>query len=104
MAPLEEVNKDGGIYMGTMPHVLLLLALCVAVGIMIYRFAQKKAKNVLLERLALLTLGIGFLAGGLYQVISAPTNWIFILYILGVYLCYTAMLFSFPGKEAARPE
>lgn len=87
--------------MGTTLHILLLLMLCLAVSIMIYRFAHDQAKKILFDRLAVLVLGIGFLAGGLYQVITAPTNWIFILYVLGVYLCYTAMLFSFPGKEAA---
>lgn len=81
-------------------HVLIVLLLCLAAGWMIVRFAQRKVKNVGWSRAALLLLGIGFLAGGIYQAISAPTRWVFSLYLLGAYLSYTALLFSFPGKEA----
>lgn len=81
-------------------HVLIVLLLCLAAGWMIVRFAQRKVKNVSWSRAVLLLLGIGFLAGGIYQAISAPTCWVFSLYLLGAYLSYTALLFSFPGKEA----
>ena len=81
-------------------HVLIVLLLCLAAGWMIVRFAQRKVKNVGWSRAVLLLLGIGFLAGGIYQAISAPTRWVFSLYLLGAYLSYTALLFSFPGKEA----
>lgn len=81
-------------------HVLIVLLLCLAAGWMIVRFAQREVKNVGLSRAVLLLLGIGFLAGGIYQAISAPACWVFSLYLLGAYLSYTALLFSFPGKEA----
>ena len=81
-------------------HVLIVLLLCLAAGWMIVRFAQLEVKNVGLSRAVLLLLGIGFLAGGIYQAISAPACWVFSLYLLGAYLSYTALLFSFPGKEA----
>ena len=81
-------------------HVLIVLLLCLAAGWMIVRFAQREVKNVGLSRAVLLLLGIGFLAGGIYQAISAPACWVFSLYLLGAYLSYTALLFSFPCKEA----
>lgn len=81
-------------------HVSIVLLLCLAVGWMLLRFAQHKVKNVGWSRAVLLLLGIGFLAGGIYQAIIAPTRWVFSLYLLGAYLSYTALLFSFPGKEA----
>ena len=81
-------------------HVLIVLLLCLAAGWMIVRFAQRKVKNVGWSRAVLLLLGIGFLAGGIYQAISAPACWVFSLYLLGAYLSYTALLFSFPDKEA----
>ena len=81
-------------------HVSIVLLLCLAVGWMLLRFAQHKVKNAGWSRAVLLLLGIGFLAGGIYQAIIAPTRWVFSLYLLGAYLSYTALLFSFPGREA----
>ena len=81
-------------------HALTILALCLAVGVMTVRFAQRRVKYVGWCRAGVLALGLGFLAGGIYHVVTNPTCWVFALYLLGAYLSYTALLCSFPGKEA----
>lgn len=86
--------------MKTALHILVLVLLCIAAGIEIIRFARRDSALAGIRRAALTALGIGFLIGGIYQAIAAPTRWIFALYLLGAYLCYTGLLFSFPDREA----
>lgn len=85
-------------------EVAILFLLCMAVGAEIVRLAQGRAKKPVHDRIALLVLGLAFLMGGILKAVAHPTSWVFVLYLLGVYLCYTAMLFSFPGKEVQQHE
>lgn len=90
--------------MNTVAEVTVLFLFCLAVGAEIVRLAQRRVRNVMHDRVILLIMGLAFLIGGIFKAVDNPTSWVFVLYLLGVYLCYTAMLFSFPGKEAKQHE
>ena len=80
-------------------EALMILSLCIAVGIMLYRFAANKTVHRKLDRVTVITMGLGFLAGAICRASEEPVAWTFVLYVIGAYLCYTAALFSFPEKE-----
>ena len=80
-------------------EALLILPLCAAVGILLYRFAVNKSAHSMPERFTAITMGLGFLAGAVSKAVENPVHWIILLYVFGAYLCYIAVLFSFPGKE-----
>ena len=80
-------------------EALLILPLCAAAGILLYRFATNKSTHRMPERFAAITMGLGFLAGIVTEAIENPVPWIFLMCVFGAYLCYTAVLFSFPEKE-----
>lgn len=80
-------------------EVLMILSLCIAAGIQLYRFAVGKTVHTAVERAAVITMGLGFVMGTAWKLMEQPMSWLFVLYLLGAFLCYSAVLFSFPGKE-----
>lgn len=85
-------------------EAVMVSAMCVAVGILLYRFAANKAIHLKRDRFTVITMGIGFAFGGICKTLIDPIPWIFALYIVGALLCYCAAVFSFPGKEEAAHE
>ena len=80
-------------------EAFMMLSLCIAAGIQLYRFAVGKTVHTAVERTAVITIGLGFVLGTAWKLMEQPMLWLFVLYLLGAFLCYTATLFSFPGKE-----
>lgn len=76
----------------------MAISLCVAAGIMLYRFAANKCVHRRLDRLTVITIGLGFAFGVAEKVLDKSAPWIASFYIVGIWLCYTAVLFSFPDK------
>ena len=85
--------------MKSIMEALMILCLCAAVGIMLYRFLKGRSVHKAMDRSAVITIGIGFIAGAVTKAIADPVEWTFVLYISGAMLCYTATLLSFPEKE-----
>ncbi|MBQ8546644.1 MAG: hypothetical protein IJ437_06875 [Clostridia bacterium] len=73
---------------------------------MMCRFANERLAHMKLNRSIVITMGVGFVIGAVSKAISAPVKWTFVLYIIGAYLAYTAVLFSFPniGREVSENE
>lgn len=85
-------------------EAVMVISLCFAVGIMLYGFATNKCVYRRLDRLTVITLGMGFVFGMAESVLSESAAWISSLYLVGIWLCYTAVLFSIPGKGAYNHE
>ena len=80
-------------------EALMVVCLCAAVGIMLYRFATNRCVHKGLDRLTVATIGIGFIFGGACKTLMDPIPWLFDLYIVGAWLCYSTFIFSLPCKE-----
>lgn len=85
--------------METVFEAIMVVSLCAAVGLLLHRFATNKAVHLKLDRFTVITIGIGFIIGGIGKALMDPIPWVFGLYIVGAWLCYTAAVFSFPTKE-----
>ena len=85
-------------------EAVMVSAMCVAVGILLCRFAANKSIHLKRDRFTVITMGIGFVFGGICKALIDPIPWILGLYIVGALLCYCAAVFSFPGKEEAAHE
>ena len=75
---------------------IMLCCLCVAIVVMIVRFARQKSVHLKLDRAIVITFGIGFILGAIEKALIAPVQWTLVLYVIGAYLSYTATIFSFP--------
>lgn len=85
-------------------EAVMVSAMCVAVGILLCRFAANKSIHLKRDRFTVITMGIGFAFGGICEALIDPIPCIFGLYIVGALLCYCAAVFSFRGKEEAAHE
>lgn len=85
--------------METVLECITLLSFCIAVGSKLLRFAKNESKNRGMDRFTVITIGIGFVLGGVMRAMTEPVSWTFMLYIAGAVLCYTAALLSFPGTD-----
>lgn len=85
-------------------EALMVIAMCFAVGIMLYRFAANKGIHRAMDRITVITIGVGFIIGSISKARIYPVPQIFGLYVLGAWLCYIAAIFSFPGKEGQHHE
>lgn len=81
---------------------IMLCFLCLGVAVMIIRFARQKSAHPNAERAIAVTFGIGFVLGAIERAVIAPVEWTFALYVVGAYLSYTAVLFSFPWHAASQ--
>ena len=92
--------------MGIIFESIMLACLCAAMVVMICRFTKERSVHVKLDRSIVITMGGGFVIGAVSKAISAPIVWTFVLYVVGAYLAYTAVLFSFPniGREVSENE
>lgn len=77
----------------------MIVSLCVAVAILLYGFIRHKGRCAVWERVCVITIGLGFLMGAISKAMCQVVPWTFVLYLAGADLCYTAALFSFPGKQ-----
>ena len=82
----------------------MVVALCIGVGIQLFRFAAGKSVHIKGDRCTVIAMGVAFLFGGTSKAMMTPIPWIFGLYIVGVWLCYCAAVFSFPGKKGTAHE
>ena len=78
---------------------VMVISLCIAVGVMLCRFAKDRSVHKKHDRFTVIAIGIGFVIGGIGKALMDPIPWIFGLYVMGAWLCYTAAVFSFPSKE-----
>ena len=86
---------------------IMLICLCLGVAVMLCRFSRGRSVHIKLDRVIVITMGIGFVLGAVAKAISSPVEWTFALYVIGAYLSYTATLFSFPKfgvKEVSENE
>ncbi len=85
-------------------EALMVISFCFAVGIMLYRFATNKCVHRRLDRLTVITIGMGFAFGVAEKVLVKSATWVSSLYVVGIWLCYTAVLFSLPDKGGCNHE
>lgn len=80
---------------------LLFIAACSTV---IYRLGKEKSVRQMFDRIFAITTCVGFFAGAVSKLVVSHVEWTFALYVIGVYVSYTATLFSFPkiGLESAK--
>lgn len=76
-------------------EAIMLMCFCLAMCILIYRFAKNKATHLKAERAIAWTMGVGFVLGGVKELIFPPVRWMLVLYALGSILAYSAVLFSY---------
>lgn len=88
--------------MGKVFEILMLTCFCAALVVMEIRFAKEKSTRPILERLTVITMGIGFLIGAIAKAISSPADWIIVLYIFGIHLSYSATVFSLQSNASGR--
>ena len=80
-------------------EAIMVVSLCIAVGVMLCRFVTDRSVHKKQDRFTVITIGIGFVIAGMGKALMDPIAWVFILYIVGAWLSYTAAVFSFPSKE-----
>lgn len=80
-------------------EALLIICLCAAVGVQVFRFAANKCVHRTMDRFGVIAVGIGFIWGGIRKAMMAPVPWVFVLYIIGAWLCWCAVVFSVPCRE-----
>lgn len=85
-------------------EVVMVVSMCLAVGILLYRFSVNKSAHRGLDQVVVITMGVGFLFGMAGKAMLTPVPWEAGLYLGGVWLCYTAILFSIPEKEEKNHE
>ena len=85
-------------------EALMVIFLCIAAGIILCRFASNKSVHKKMDRFTVIMIGIGFILGGTCKALMDPIPWIFGLYVVGAWLCYSAVVFSCPSKEGETHE
>lgn len=85
--------------MGKLFEIVMLLCFCFALAVMEFRFAKGKSTKPTLERLTVITMGVGFLIGAIAKAITSPADWIIVLYIFGIHQSYTATVFSVQSEK-----
>lgn len=82
--------------MKTILEGIMLTLFCFSAVVLILRFAKNKSQNLKLERGIAVSMCIGFIFGAIGKIIAGPVEWTIALYVVGAYLFYTAIIFSFP--------
>lgn len=90
--------------MDNVMEALMVVSLCIAVGILLYRFTVHKAARKIIDRFTVIAIGGGFILGVARKALMDPIPWVIVMYIVGAWLCYFAVLFSFSGKEGQAHE
>lgn len=80
---------------------LMIGLFCCAVGVRLIQQIRRKTCADRCERFTLLTFGAGFLIGAIEKDCSG-NQWSAMLYGIGAYLAYIAVLFSWPSKLSAQ--
>lgn len=83
-------------------ETIMFVCFCLAMCILIYRFAKDKATYLKAERAIAWTMGVGFALGVVKELFFPPVRWMLALYVLGAILAYSAVLFSY--SELCKPE
>lgn len=81
-------------------ELLMILAFCVAIVVQLVRqISGKRADNPVICA-ALAALCAGFLIGTVNKIITAPSSQMFLAYLFGFMLSYSALVLTFPGRKA----
>lgn len=93
-------RKMEGIVMEEIMELLMILAFCVAIAVqLVHQISGKKAANPV-TCAALAALCAGFLIGTVNKIITAPSSQMFLAYLSGFMLSYSALVLTFPGRKA----
>ena len=80
---------------------LMIGAFCCAVGIKLVQHIRKKSFAGWCERFTLITFGIGFILGVIWQC-RIENTWMAMLCCVGAYLTYVTLVFSWPTKTSVQ--
>ena len=79
-------------------EVLRIVSFWAAVGTYLYCMVKGKLVAKQRDRVMLITIALGFVFGAVWKLMASPIHWTFGLYVIGVFLAYTTVLFSIPAK------
>lgn len=80
---------------------LMIGAFCCAVGIRLVQHIRKKSSADWCERFTLITFGIGFVLGVIWQSLLDNTGTT-MLCCVGAYITYVTLVFSWPAKTSVQ--
>ena len=80
---------------------LMISSFCCAVGTRFIHHIRKKSFADYRERFTLITFGIGFILGAIWQSRLGNT-WTTMLCCTGAYLTYVTLVFSWPTKASVQ--
>lgn len=78
----------------------MVAAFCAAMAVVICRLLKKREERTAGERMTLITMGIGFGIGVVNKILAGEQPWMYLLYLLGFMLTYTAVVLTLPDRNA----
>ena len=91
----KSIGQKEGFYMIFAFEVIMGIVLDLAMLIMVFNLAYKRAHGSSVERITALCMGLGFLIYCISKIVSGSGYAMFTIAALGFMLSYTAFIFTF---------